>query len=253
MILTKSTRDVERVRHRGSPAQGPQTYVTSYLGPSRGQGGPDDDEPPPLGVLYPVAYVIEQPPNNLAPPHFHQADQFQVVVSGEGAIGKHPVPAVSVHFASAYTPYGPLRSGPDGFAYMTMRNGFDPRSMPMPRERELLKRAGRKPRAAFGERIAPLSERELLALDAPTSRLLLEEQPDALGAWLYRVPPNAVVSGPDPHGGGGQFWLVLRGELAVDGRPSLPERSCAFVSPDEMALNAKASAGGCEVLALQFP
>jgi len=33
MILTKSSRDVERARHRGSPPEGPVTWVTNYLGP----------------------------------------------------------------------------------------------------------------------------------------------------------------------------------------------------------------------------
>jgi len=251
MIQSKSSRDVQRVRHRGSPAEGPQTYVTSYFGPVRGGSGPAEPEPP-LGVLCPVAYLIDQEPGPDAPPHFHQADQFQVIVAGGGFIGKHAVPRISVHYASAYTPYGPIRPGPDGISYMTLRNGHDPRAMRMPRERGLLKRVGRKPRATVGEAIAPLSREQLLALRDATATRVFEPQPDQLAAWVYRLAPESALPGPDPQGSGGQFWLVIGGEFVVGDGPALPAMSCAFVSPEDPALTAKAGAAGCEVLALQF-
>lgn len=252
MIHIKSSHDVERVRHRGSPAEGPQTWVTTYLGPSRGSGAAAEPEAP-LGVICPVAYLIDQEPGKSSAPHFHQADQFQVVVAGGGYIGKHAVPTVSVHYAGAYTPYGPIHPGTDGISYMTMRNGFDPGAKRMPHERELLKNGGRKPRATIGDAIAPLEPEGLLALREPTSTALIAPHADALGAWVYRLAPGSALPGPDPSAGRGQFWLVLGGELAAGAQPSLPRLSCLFVSPDEPALVAKAGASGCEVLALQFP
>jgi hypothetical protein len=142
MILTKSSRDVTRERHRSSPPDGPATWVTSYLGPGRGADGPAFAEPP-LGALFPVAYLIESPPHKNSAPHFHQANQFQVVVAGGGHIGKDAVGMVSVHYASANTPYGPIAPGDDGIAYMTMRTGFDPGAKAMPQERELLRSGNR--------------------------------------------------------------------------------------------------------------
>ena len=231
MILTKSSRDVERVPHRASTPER-ETWVTSYFGPSRGAGAATS-ETPPLGVLYPVAYLIESPPLSPSEPHFHQAHQFQVVVGGGGAIGKHPVANFSVHYASAYTPYGPISPGTGGIAYMTMRNGFDPGAMRMPQERELLRRGNRKPRMAFGApEIAP--------------------EPDGLGTWHYRVAAGERIAGPSPQQGGGQFWLVMDGELAT-GAGTLPRLSCVFVSPDEAPFACAGGPAGCDVLALQFP
>jgi hypothetical protein len=34
-------------------------------------------------------------------------DEFQEVVAGSGSLGKHPLAAGALHFAEAYTPYGP--------------------------------------------------------------------------------------------------------------------------------------------------
>jgi hypothetical protein len=75
---------------------------------------------------------------------------------------------------------------------------------------------------------------------------------DGLGAWHYRLGPHASVTGPDPAAGGGQFWLVIGGELADDDA-ALPRLSCVFISPDEPAYAPAAGAAGCDVLALQFP
>lgn len=251
MILTKSSRDVERVLHRASKDDAPATYVTSYLGPSRGAGAAPFVEPP-LDVLFPVAYLIESAPFRKAAPHFHHANQFQVVVSGGGHIGKHAVGNCSVHYASAYTPYGPISPGADGIAYMTMRNAFDPGAKGMPKERELLKQANRTPRAATSERVQPLTEAELAAA-AISFVPVLSVQSDGLGAWAYRLGPGATATGPDPHVGGGQFWLVIGGELTRDDGTVFPRLSCVFVSPDEAAFAPVAGARGCEVLALQFP
>src|SRR5690349_16909151 len=43
-------------------------------------------------------------------PHFHINDQFQVVVGGQGKLGRHALTPYCVHFSRAYTPYGPLLS-----------------------------------------------------------------------------------------------------------------------------------------------
>src|SRR5258706_11881492 len=42
--------------------------------------------------------------------HFHEVDQFQVIMEGKGTFGRHDVSPYCVHFSRAYTPYGPLQS-----------------------------------------------------------------------------------------------------------------------------------------------
>ena len=72
----------------------------------------------------PTCKLIEQDPNSILTPHFHAVDQFQVVVAGSGAFGKVPVRPMTVHYAGAYTPYGPITTE-DGIEYFVARNGVD--------------------------------------------------------------------------------------------------------------------------------
>jgi len=52
--------------------------------------------------------------------------------------------------------------------------------------------------------------------------------------------------------GGGQFWLVLAGDAAVDGGDPLPANSCIFVGPEEAAFAGASGRVGAELLCLQF-
>src|SRR4051812_13169921 len=52
--------------------------------------------------------------------HFHINDQFQVVVSGKGTIGRHKLESHTIHFSRAYTPYGPLVST-EALTFFVMR------------------------------------------------------------------------------------------------------------------------------------
>jgi hypothetical protein len=61
-----------------------------------------------------TCYLIEQDPNTVIKAHFHQANQFQVIVSGGGRLGKRDVAPVLVHYTDAYTPYGPINAGDAG-------------------------------------------------------------------------------------------------------------------------------------------
>jgi len=65
---------------------------------------------------------------------------------------------------------------------------------------------------------------------------------DRLEHRLYR-PPSA---------GGGQFWLVLAGDAAVDGGDPLPANSCTFVGPEDPAFAGASGPVGAELLCLQF-
>jgi hypothetical protein len=78
------------------------------------------------------------------------------------------------------------------------------------------------------------------------------EAEDGLAGRRYRVPPLTAINGPAPSVGGGQFWLVLAGDAAVDGGASLPANSCIFVGPDEPAFAGASGQAGAELLCLQF-
>lgn len=55
-------------------------------------------------------------------PHFHDVDQFQVIVDGSGHIGKKAVRPVTFQYADAFTPYGPIVAADRGLSFFTLRN-----------------------------------------------------------------------------------------------------------------------------------
>ena len=244
MIVLKSRGEAELSRCRYTTSDGLESSVTSYFGADWRSEDGGTRQPPGLDVLLPVAFEVAQDPRTKADPHFHIANQFQVFVRGDGVFGKQPVRAVSVHYAGAFTPYGPISAGDGGIAYITLRNGWDRGPHYLPAQRAELKVGNRKPRAALSAAIDPSAESALGALTASTCEPVFPLADDGFGGWRYRIPPNQAVTGPEPAGGLGQYWLVLAGDAAL---------SCMFLSPDEPPHVARAGTRGFDVLVLQFP
>jgi hypothetical protein len=92
---------------------------------------------------------------------------------------------------------------------------------------------------------------ELCDATAISCRPVLEAE-DGLAGWRYRIPPCTAINGPAPSAGGGQFWLVLAGDAAVEGGDPLPANSCIFVGPEEPAFAGGSGPLGAELLCLQF-
>ena len=65
-------------------------------------------------------------------PHFHSADQYQVIVQGGGRLGVHDVGTVSVHYTDSYSAYGPIVAAGEGISWFTLRNAWDPGARYMP-------------------------------------------------------------------------------------------------------------------------
>ncbi len=239
--------DAARVnRRRGSAPDGVTFWHTLYLGTTRYNMAPGTPDPD-AAALFPMAFLVEQDPGSTAQAHYHQQDQFQLVVGGHGTMGTHAIRPVTVHFTGAHTAYGPIKASADeGVWYFTLRNGFDPgaRFMTMPENRIALRTIqGRRHREAVA---GPLE-----APTAPTETLLGPE-PDGMAAWRFALPAGAPVTGPDPAYGRGQYWVVTGGSL-THASEDLPKMSCAFVYPDDQAFRAVAGADGVEVVAMQFP
>jgi hypothetical protein len=231
-------------RRRATAGDGMGFWHTLYLGTTRYNMAAGEADPPPEAI-FPMAFLVEQDPGDVANAHFHQADEFQVVVAGEGTLGTHAVRPVTVHFAGAFSAYGPIHAGAAGLTYFTLRNGFDPGARYMMRgeNREAL-------RAVPGRR-----HREAVAglLDSSgDTAVLLGPEPDGMAAWRYRVAPDERIRGPAPEGGRGQYWLVVDGSVARGGL-ALGPLSCAFVYPDEAPFEAIGGPAGATLLAMQFP
>lgn len=209
---------------------------------------PDQQSPAPR----PQAFLVEQSANWTLPTHFHQEHQFQVFVGGGGRLGAHAVPHLAVHYASPHSAYGPLVSGEQGLAYLTLRAVGDTGAWYLPEQRAQLKLRIPK-RQAHGAPAAAVAMEALGAL--PESQVEALIPPDAAGtaAWLLRLPPGA--SGEWPAGaqaGGGRFVVVHQGSLRLPGGEALPSLSVAWVARED-GFPYTAGPGGLEAVVVQFP
>jgi hypothetical protein len=250
MILTADS----IVAHQTSRRKTANGWHTTYIGQNRNTLK-DGDAVPAADILYPMAFLVEKEAGAIVKPHFHQADQYQVIVQGSGRMGIHDVASVAVHYTDCYSAYGPIVAAEEGVSWFTLRNAWDPGARYMPAHRQQLREA----RVRFQHREAtcgplpPLTEDELKGLTTVGSAAVIEETKDGLGTWRYTVPANGQVTGPDPGTGGGQFWLITAGSACVPGGALLPVNSCVFVAPDDAAATLLAGPGGADLLCMQFP
>jgi hypothetical protein len=180
--------------------------------------------------------------------HFHGVDQFQVFVRGSGTVGRHRVVEGTAHYADRHTVYGPLRPGPAGMAYLTLRPAHDTGASFMPAARQqladVLEASGR-----------PTSDRRNLALDL--------HAPTGTGAWQDLVAEDdelrISVSIPGPGqavetrsvGGAGAYALVLDGSLVTE-EGGAPTGSLRWLPPGSH-VGGRAGPDGARLVALQFP
>lgn len=238
MIIAKTPNDVRSTRFEGTIFNGMQYARTDYLGSDTS------------GYEAPQALLVEQSPNSTVPAHFHGIHQFQVVVKGGGMLGKHPVQAVSVHYAAGYTGYGPINSDDDGLFYFTLRANSEPGAFFLPEARKHQKKERRKNLMAE----VPLrgTGTGMRQDHAVHTEPIIDRQEDGTAAWLKRMLPGEESLGPDSDEGGGQYYLVLDGGMEFEDR-LLPTWSCVFVSSPDSPLQVRSGPSGLEVLILQFP
>ena len=158
MILTADS----TVAHRTSRRKTANGWHTTFIGQNRNtlkQG----DAPPASDCLYPMAFLVEKEAAAVVHPHFHQADQYQVIVQGSGRLGVHDVASVAVHYTDAYSAYGPIVAADEGVAWFTLRNAWDPGARYMPEHRRQLREARAKyqHREAASGPMPPLSPDDL--------------------------------------------------------------------------------------------
>jgi hypothetical protein len=233
MIVSGSARHAEK-RRRVVDVDGVGFHKSEWL-----ESGQDP-------LLSPTVFLVEQPPNTRLKPHFHGENQFQVFVQGSGSIGRDAILPVTVHYAGAYTGYGPLLSGPDGIFYFTIRAVFETGT------KTGMEQMVRGPkRHCVSSPSAPVEAQALRTLTSVERIELIELQPDGVAASILRIPPGAEAHGIAPATGGGQFYMVMGGELH-HGATTLGRWETMFASRDEPAVALSAGASGLEVLCLQL-
>jgi hypothetical protein len=248
MLLATSATDAIQ-RSRQVEVNGREYTLAEYIGavPQKGvyvEGNEVNDN----GL--PQAFLVIQPPGAVTPAHFHEPNQFQVFVAGEGRIGAFPTTPLTVQYANGHTPYGPIVAFGSGVQYFTLRQRWDPGAKYLPASREKLVKGNQRARVKGGLSVntqAQRMERSATAID-----IVFAVEPDGLAAWLYRMGPKQSCSLPDPAKGGGQYLVVASGGM-VSRSVDYARHSVAFISPDEAAVSVEAGETGLDLLVLQFP
>lgn len=215
-----------------APKPGTAAYGTDVAG----EGGPQ-------------AYLVMQPPGSVTRPHFHQTNQFQVFVGGSGKVGKLRTDPVTVQYAGADTPYGPIVAEDDGIHYFTLRQHWDSGAKYLPAQSDQLRKGQQRQVVGVTGETRPAGE----AIDAAIgSEDLFPAEADGLLARVLRLPPNTVAELPDAGDGGGQYHVVLSGTLVRDGE-TLDPMSLEFAFPDEGTVTVQAGPEGLALLLARFP
>ncbi len=248
-MLIVTSRAEAASRSRQVHVNGRDYTLDEYVGaaPKRGHyvaGNEANDDGRPQGFL------VHQPPGAITPAHFHEPNQFQVFVAGKGRMGAFPAAPLTVQYANGHTPYGPIVAGDEGVQYFTLRQRWDPGAKYLPASRDLLQKGNQRTRIKGG--IGVDDEATRRARTTAAADVIMAEEADGLAAWIWRMPPGAAVSLPDPGASGGQYLIVAAGTMAGSGQP-LDRLSTVFVSPEEAAFTATAGEDGLDLLVLQFP
>jgi len=190
----------------------------------------------------PHAFVVEYTPGGTSSAHYHAVDQFQILVSGEGTFGRHPVSPYSLHFSRAYTAYGPLAS-PGGWAFLTLRAHSNAKSQ---RDFEKLRQIpDRHPWQVTSQVAFPQQGREPLLQTIPE---IADDR--GLLACALTVPPHAELLAPAP-AGSLQYVVATKGSLIHEGR-EYKALAVVLVRPHEQAFRVRAGAEGLEGMVLNF-
>jgi len=228
--------DVKETRFHRVVEGGKSAWRTNYMVPEH------------TGRRQPQAFLAECGPQRVLRTHFHEQDQFQIFVSGDGVAGKHPIKPFQVHFARAYTPYGPIIATDEGVGFLTLRTRKDSGAKYLPENREkLVNMEGRKPWQITTPVHFPKAA-EPIAIAAMEG--MFDER--GLAGYAISMKPNAEAHAPDPSKSNGQYIVVLGGSVTHKGK-ELKATTIIFVGPEEGAFKLVAGAEGLEAVALNFP
>jgi hypothetical protein len=193
----------------------------------------------------PQAFTSTTPEHFVFPPHYHLADQCQVFIDGSAKMPAHDVVPVTLHYADAYTPYGPIEVGKGGLTYFNFRSRADVGAQYMPESRKQI--------AIKGGREIAVSCRLGLGVEVETLRLetLIDLQEDNLAAYEMIAAPGVQLI-DSIAAGSGRFLLVLDGELELAGK-TLSKHSVAYAAAGDRFGRRVAGPAGAHVVEIQFP
>ena len=172
----------------------------------------------------PHCFIVEGDPGFVIKPHFHGVNQFQVCAGGSGMLGKSPLTPGVLHYADAYTPYGPLVASDRGLTFFTLRQMAQTGTHYVPGAKKEEKKA------PTGRNLVTRAEPERRGTSGV--RHLIDQ---ADGVHVIELAGAAHEMLPDPDGlvkHGSAYVVVFAGSITVEGR-DYPERSVLFVPEGE--------------------
>jgi hypothetical protein len=242
MIVVASREDAARTLRDYTSPHGAQAHVETYMGVNKATADLASHDAPDM----PNAYLVSQLPGSALHPHFHQADQFQVFLGGSGRIGTHPIEPVTVHYASAHSPYGPVVAGPQGLQYLTLRRRWDPGAQWMPDSAQRLRAmGGRKHRVHTSDVVHPRAD---IAPPGGSCKVTSLFEDGSVGAWVVELGGGAAW---ENDGKADRFAYVLDGTVEIYGN-SVKREGCLFANRDEPKLRLVAGGRCARLILVRF-
>lgn len=197
----------------------------------------------------PQAFLVEQDANQVILPHFHEQNQFQIIVQGGGTLGRSVVAPITVHYAAAYTGYGPITAGDDGLWYFTFRPMMDNGALFVHESRDKMQPV---PRKHYHSAPLGVTDERELALLAAAEIQTIHTDPSGPTVATTRVPPRQPLPADGFGQGGGRFLLVTSGAFLANGM-RYAKWSCLWIGAGAAPLEGIAGEHGAEVFCLEFP
>jgi hypothetical protein len=210
-------------------------FITDYFGRSSSFAGGD-------------AFVIAQTNETLGA-HFHPVDQFQILLGAPGSLyQRRAIDPMVVHYADAYTTYGPLIGADPPLRYFTLRAEPTTEIAFMPRDRAKLIKRGRRnikiPVDAPGE-LAVLAPGDVRWVE------IIAAQSDGLRVAEVTAGPGTPVVLPAATGSG-EYSFVAAGSIDFAGR-SFGQESLGWHTGGCGQVEVVAGDAGCRLLVFFFP
>lgn len=192
------------------------------------------------------AYTVGLPdPDSIIPPHFHDVDQFQLVIEGRGRCGKQAWKPGAFYYSDAYASYGPIVASDGGLVIFTLRAAAASGQYEMPQSRHLI------PGPAGKAKLGQFDIERSLPSEGVTQFELASRPDGVLVLGLQCAPGASLDNLPEPSSGGGQYIVVVNGSLIMEDR-ALPPFAVMFVSAGEDMPTFHAGPDGANIALFQF-
>jgi len=196
----------------------------------------------------PQSYLIKQLPLVTNPLHFHTQNQFQVFIEGTGSFGRHAVNPYVVHYAGAFTGYGPIIAGPQGLQYLTLRASRDLGAQFLPEKMENLKKGPKHHYTSPSIRTKDLSELSSLS----QSTLSWIHQENTLGVGVLEMPAENQYQLSIPQNIAGVFLIAMQGTVYIEDT-KLVKNENIFAYPKLQNIQIETLGLPTQILVLQMP